>query len=72
MVGTDQHMWALSVHIQKPYWRKSCLVLIAVILLEIIIFEPNSFVHMSRCVNIVKAKNQIAPSKAVVGVDQPI
>ena len=46
MVGVDQPMKALFMHIQKPYKGKLSKVLIAVILSKIIFSELNSFMHM--------------------------
>ena len=39
MVGVDRPMKALSMHIQKPYYGKIVIVLIAVILSKIIFFN---------------------------------
>ena len=65
-------MNALSMHIQKPYKGRIVLVLIAVILSKIIFFSTRLLHAYVQCVYIVYEKYQIAPSKAVVGVDQPM
>ena len=46
VVGVDQPIKALSMHIQKPYKGIIVQVLTAVILSKIIFSEPNSFMHM--------------------------
>ena len=71
MVGVDRPIMALSMHIQKQYNRKIVEVLIAVILSYII--SSTKLLHAYiQYVYIVAAKYQIAPSKAVVGVNRII
>ena len=60
------------MHIQKPYKGIIVYVLIAVILSKIIFFSTRLLHAYVQCVYIVQAKYQIAPLKAVVGVDRPI
>ena len=62
------HLKALYV---KAYTEKIVEVLIDVILSKII-FPNETFHAYVQCVYIVKATYQIAPSKAVVGVDRPM
>ena len=45
MVGVDQPIKALSMHIRKPYKEIIVLVLIAFIL-SIFFFQPDSFMHI--------------------------
>ena len=71
MVGVDWPMKALSMHIQKPYKGIIVKVLIAVILSYFFFFNQTPSCICSMCY-IVKAKYQIAPLKAVVGVDRPM
>ena len=71
MVGVDRPIKALSMHIQKPYKGIIVKVLKAVILSKN--FFSSRLLHAYvQCVNIVSAKYQIAPLKAVVGVDRPM
>ena len=70
VVGVDQPMKALSMHIQKQYSGK--LAHKAIILSKKIFFGAKLFHAYVQFVYIVKAKYQIAPSKAVVGVDRPM
>ena len=72
MVGVERPIKALSMHIQKSYMVVIVLALIAVILSKIIIFSTRLLHAYVQWVYIVSAKYQIAPSKAVVGVERPI
>ena len=70
MVGVDQPVTALFMHIQKPYKGIIVFVLTAVILSK---KNSTKLLHAYvQCVHIVYAKYQIAPLKAVVGVDRPM
>ena len=69
-VGVDQTRKALSMHM-KSLIRENVSVFIADILLNF--FSLTKLLHVYvPCVYIVKANNQIAASKAVVGVDRPV
>ena len=72
MVGVDQPIKALSMHIQKPYTGIIVYILTAAIFYKNIFF-PTKLLHAYvQCVYIVYAKYQIAPLKAVIGVDRPM
>ena len=69
MVGVDQPKKALSIHFQKPYNEK----LSKFSYLSFYKKKSTRLLHAYvQCVYIVHAKYQIAPSKAVVGVDLPM
>ena len=68
MVGFDLPIKVLSMHIQKPYKGKNSP--IAVISSKNIFLDQTSCI-CSICLHVL-AKYQIAPSKAVVGVDPPM
>ena len=70
MVGVDQPTKALSMHI-KAIEGENCLSSHSCHFVKNIF--PNQILHAYvQCVYIVQAKYQIAPSKAVVGVDRPM
>ena len=71
MVGVERPIKALSMHIQKPYKGIIVLVLIAVIVSKKK-FSTRLLNAYVQCVYIVYEKYQIAPLKAVVGVDCPM
>ena len=71
MVGVDWPIKALSMHIQKPY-KGIIVVLTAVILSKKKFFSTRLIHAYVQCVYIVQAEYQIAPLKAVVGVDRPM
>ena len=67
MVGVDQSMKAISMHLQKTNFRgKIAEVRIAVI------FRTKLLHAYVQCVYIVKVKYQTALLKVVVGVDLPV
>ena len=68
MVGVDWPIKALSMHIQKPYKGINCLSSHSCHFVKNYLFFSTTL----QCVFIVYAKYQIAPLKAVVGVDRPM
>ena len=72
MVGVDLPTNALSMHIQKPY-KKNCLGSHSYHFVTKMFLNQIPSCICSMCLlYIVKAKYQVAPSKAVVGVDWPV
>ena len=69
VVGVDWSIKALSMHVQKPYKG-----IIVKVLTAVILSKKNFLTRLLhayvQCVYIVQAKYQIAPLKAVVGVDR--
>ena len=72
VVVVDRPMRAPSMHIQKPYLGKKLSKFSLLSLCQILFYLTKLLYAYVQCVYIVSAKYQIAPSKAVVGVDQPI
>ena len=69
-VGVGWQIKALSMHIQKPYKRNNCLSSHSY---HFVIFFSTRLLHAyGQYFYIVKEKYQIAPLKAVVGVDRPM
>ena len=72
VVVVDRPMRAPSMHIQKPYLGKKLSKFSLLSLCQILFYLTKLLYAYVQCVYIVSAKYQIAPSKVVVGVDQPI
>ena len=72
VVGVDRPMKAPTLHIQKPCQGENFLTSNSCHLVRNYYFQIKLLHAYVQYVYIVVAKHQIAPSKAVVGVDRPI